>query len=73
MTEEEVSKVLNVSIAALRRWRLERRGPVFIKVSSLVRYRPEDLESWLQTLPTGGGFGRQTGWADSREDDEPQS
>jgi Helix-turn-helix domain len=54
MTEEEVSKALNVSIAALRRWRVEQRGPVFIKVGSLVRYRPEDLELWLSTLPTGG-------------------
>jgi hypothetical protein len=54
MTEDEVSKALNVSIAALRRWRLEQRGPVFIKVGSLVRYRPEDLELWLATLPTGG-------------------
>jgi hypothetical protein len=54
MTEEEVSKALNVSIAALRRWRLEQRRPVFIKVGSLVRYRPEDLELWLSSLPTGG-------------------
>jgi hypothetical protein len=28
--------------------------PQFIKVGSLVRYRPEDLESWLASLPTGG-------------------
>lgn len=54
MTEDDVSKRLNVSIASLRRWRLERRGPLFIKVGSLVRYRPEDLEFWLAALPTGG-------------------
>jgi Helix-turn-helix domain len=54
MTEDEVSKALNVSVAAVRRWRLEQRGPLFIKVGSLVRYRPEDLEVWLTTLPTGG-------------------
>jgi Helix-turn-helix domain len=54
MTEEEVSKTLNLSVASLRRWRLEQRGPLFIKVGSLVRYRPEDLELWLTTLPTGG-------------------
>ena len=53
-TEEEVAKQLNVSVASLRRWRLARRGPQFIKVGSLVRYRPEDLESWLAALPTGG-------------------
>ena len=37
MTEEQVSKLLHVSVASLRRWRLERRGPAFIKVGSLVR------------------------------------
>ncbi len=54
LTEQEVSRRLNVSVAALRRWRLEKRGPVFVKVGSLVRYRPEDLDSWVAALPTGG-------------------
>jgi excisionase family DNA binding protein len=54
MTEEEVSKRLNVSVASLRRWRLLSRGPQFIKVGALVRYRPEDLDEWLTTLPRGG-------------------
>jgi excisionase family DNA binding protein len=53
-TEEEVAKQLHVSLASIRRWRLERRGPKFVKVGSLVRYRPEDLETWLASLPTGG-------------------
>jgi len=54
LTEEEVAEQLHVSVASLRRWRLERRGPQFIKVGSLVRYRPEELETWLTALPTGG-------------------
>ena len=54
MTEQQVAQQLHVSLASLRRWRLERRGPRFIKVSSLVRYRPEDLEEWLRGLPAGG-------------------
>ena len=54
MTELEVSKRLNVSVASLRRWRLLRRGPAFLKVGSLVRYQPEDLDAWLASLPTGG-------------------
>ena len=54
LTEEDVAKQLHVSVASLRRWRLERRGPQFIKVGSLVRYRPEELEAWLAALPTGG-------------------
>ena len=54
MTDDEVSKRLNVSVASLRRWRLQGRGPAFLKVGALVRYRPEDLETWLAALPTGG-------------------
>jgi excisionase family DNA binding protein len=54
MTENEVSKRLNVSVASLRRWRVLGRGPVFVKVGSLVRYPAEDLEAWLASLPTGG-------------------
>ena len=54
LNEQEVSKRLNVSVATLRRWRLAKRGPMFVKVGSLVRYRPEDLDSWVAALPTGG-------------------
>jgi len=54
MTEQEVSKRINVSVASLRRWRLLGRGPAFLKVGSLVRYQPEDLDAWLASLPTGG-------------------
>ncbi len=53
-TEDQVAKQLRVSLASVRRWRLEKRGPLFIKVGVLVRYRPEDIENWLKALPTGG-------------------
>ena len=59
MTEKEVAGQLNVSLATLRRWRLERRGPRFVKVGALVRYRPEDLEQWMAALPTGGTAPRE--------------
>ena len=54
LTEGDVAERLRVSLASVRRWRLEQRGPQFIKVGSLVCYRPEDLEVWLAALPTGG-------------------
>ncbi len=54
MTEQEVSKRLNISLGSLRRWRLTKRGPAFLKIGSLVRYSVEDLEAWLASLPTGG-------------------
>src|ERR1035438_6170878 len=39
VTESEVSRLLQVSLARLRKWRVEKRGPRFIKIGSLVRYR----------------------------------
>lgn len=54
LTEEQVAKRLSVSLASVRRWRLEKRGSVFKKVGALVRYRPEDVDAWLDALPTGG-------------------
>jgi excisionase family DNA binding protein len=54
LTEQEVARQIKVSLAALRKWRVEQRGPQFVKVGALVRYRPEDLEEWMTTLPKGG-------------------
>ena len=54
LNETEVSKKLRVSLACLRRWRLEKRGPTFIKIGQLVRYQPEELDAWLRSLPVGG-------------------
>lgn len=54
LTETDVSKRLRVSLACLRRWRLEKRGPEYLKVGSLVRYDPEALTAWVLSLPKGG-------------------
>ena len=39
LTESEVSEILRCTKAALRRWRREERGPRFIRVGRLIRYR----------------------------------
>ncbi len=56
LTEYQVSKQLHVSVGSLRRWRLLHRGPLFLKVGALVRYRPEDLDEWLACQPNGGSM-----------------
>ncbi len=55
LTETEVAKQLRVSLAALRKWRVLNRGPQFLKVGSLVRYRQADINQWLESVPVGGG------------------
>jgi hypothetical protein len=49
MTEHEVAAFLKVSVASVRRWRLLRTGPTFVKIGSAVRYRRKDLEGWLDS------------------------
>jgi hypothetical protein len=58
-TERDVSRITRMSLASVRRWRLLRQGPKWIKLNSAVRYRPEDVAAWLESRPTiGGGDGR---------------
>jgi hypothetical protein len=45
--EREAAKMLGVSVAALRRWRREHRGPTFVRFERCVRYRVTDLEEFL--------------------------
>jgi hypothetical protein len=45
---------LCVTEATLADWRYRRRGPAFVKVGRLVRYRPEDLDAWLDAQRTAG-------------------
>jgi hypothetical protein len=37
-----------ISIRTLQRWRVERRGPTFIKVGRMVRYRKSDLDAFIE-------------------------
>jgi len=54
MDERELARVLKISVASTRRWRLLRQGPKFLKIGAAVRYRPEDVTAWLESRPTGG-------------------
>jgi excisionase family DNA binding protein len=54
LTDREVAETLCVSVASVRRWRLLRQGPRFLKLGSSVRYRREDVDAWLASRPTGG-------------------
>ena len=47
LTEDQTSKVLQCTKAALRRWRREGRGPQFVKLGRLIRYRQSDLECFI--------------------------
>jgi predicted DNA-binding transcriptional regulator AlpA len=47
LSEHQVAKFLQLSVASVRRWRLFRTGPKFLKIGAAVRYRRADVETWL--------------------------
>jgi predicted DNA-binding transcriptional regulator AlpA len=54
LNEYDVARITGVSLGSIRRWRLLRQGPKFLKLGASVRYRVNDLEAWLDARPTGG-------------------
>jgi len=54
LNEHDVARITGLSVASVRRWRLIRQGPQYLKIGAAVRYRSEDLSVWLQSRPTGG-------------------
>lgn len=49
LNERQVAEYLNMSLGSLRRWRLFRKGPKYLKIGSAVRYRREDVDAWLNS------------------------
>ena len=54
LTEHDVARITGLSVASVRRWRLLRQGPRYLKIGAAVRYKLEDIEAWLASRPTGG-------------------
>jgi predicted DNA-binding transcriptional regulator AlpA len=54
LDERDVARWIRVSVATLRYWRGEGKGPRYRKVGQLVRYAPSDVQVWLNSRPAGG-------------------
>lgn len=54
LNEHDVARVTGLSVASVRRWRLLRLGPRYLKLGSSVRYRAADVTYWIQNRPSGG-------------------
>ena len=48
LNERQAAKYLGVSASTLRLWRAEGRSPRFFRAGKLVRYRRNDLDSWIE-------------------------
>ena len=51
LTPQEVSQLIKISVSTLENWRMQGRGPKFIKLGGgprgHVRYRQQDVEDWM--------------------------
>ena len=54
LNEYDVARITGLSVASVRRWRLLRMGPRYLKIGASVRYKAEDIAAWLESRPTGG-------------------
>jgi predicted DNA-binding transcriptional regulator AlpA len=52
-TADDVAAFLRVPVQTLYSWRTQRRGPRARRVGKYLRYRPEDVQQWLDGLDDG--------------------
>jgi predicted DNA-binding transcriptional regulator AlpA len=50
LTEVQVAARLGASVSTLRQWRRRRIGPSFFRIGRAIRYRPEDVETYIQAV-----------------------
>jgi predicted DNA-binding transcriptional regulator AlpA len=57
LTERETAKWLSVGVSTLQRWRSQRHGPAFVRLSERrIGYRKSTVERWLsqvEVVPPG--------------------
>lgn len=50
LDEREVGELLGIASKTLGNWRSLGKGPPFIKLGALVRYRPDDVQAWVDSF-----------------------
>lgn len=53
LDERSLCALLAISSVTATKWRAKAKGPPFIKVGRLVRYRRSDVETWLRANTVG--------------------
>lgn len=53
LDEKGLCTLIAISSVTATKWRAKAKGPPFIKVGRLVRYRRSDVDAWLRTNTIG--------------------
>ena len=48
LSEEDAGRYLDLARGTLRNWRVQRRGPPFVRAGRRICYRIEDLQAWAE-------------------------
>ncbi|MFF0149644.1 helix-turn-helix protein [Amycolatopsis sulphurea] len=48
MTIEDLSNHLGIPINTLYKWRTKNYGPTGRRIGKYIRYRPEDVDTWIE-------------------------
>ncbi len=46
---KELSEYLGIAVSTILEYRMQGRGPVYIKLGHLVRYKVADVDAWLES------------------------
>ena len=49
MDTRDAARYLGVAYQTLHLWRVKGRGPAYLRLGRLVRYRHTDLDAWLES------------------------
>lgn len=49
LTTHEVAEILRVGPRTIQTWRHLQRGPKFVRIGGLVRYRKSDVDAYIDT------------------------
>lgn len=52
LTPDDLARMWQVSAGTIANWRTNKKGPEFVRIGGLVRYRPEAVQAWLEAQPT---------------------
>lgn len=50
LNSREVAAYLKLSESTLSRWRTDQKGPPFVQMGGVTRYRVDALDEWLNSL-----------------------
>lgn len=50
MDSREVAAYLKVSESTLSRWRTDQKGPPYLRLGGIARYRLDSVDAWLASL-----------------------